>query len=853
MLQLKSSGLLLILSAILTLISIKASATCLAGYTWTQSADNIIAFTDASTGTTINTTYYWSFGDGNYGSTQNPVHTYNIPGTYYACLHIMDSLCSSYFCDSITVTGIIICNMTVGCYEYAHASCPTCADGEAHSFASGGMAPYSYSWNTNPVQTTQSATGLLPGAYTVCVTDANGCTACCTVTIDTFSCTLSAYCYEYVHASCPTCADGAAHSYAYGGTYPYSYVWNTNPVQTTSSATGLLPGTYIVCITDANGCTGCCTVTIDTAGCTMTAACYQYAPASCPTCADGIAHSGPYGGTAPFTYEWNTNPVQTTAAATGLLPGAYTVCITDANGCTACCTVTIDTFSCTMSAYCYEYVHASCPTCADGAAHAYAYGGTYPYSYVWNTNPVQTTSSATGLLPGTYTVCITDANGCTGCCTVTIDTAGCTMTAGCYEYAHASCPTCADGEAHSYASGGTAPYSYSWNTNPVQTTQAATGLLPGAYTVCITDANGCTACCTVTIDTFGCTMSAYCYEYVHASCPTCADGAAHSYAYGGTYPYSYVWNTNPVQTTSSATGLLPGTYTVCITDANGCTGCCSVTIDTAGCTMTVGCYEYAQASCPTCSDGIAHSYASGGTAPYSYSWNTNPVQTTQAATGLLPGAYTVCITDANGCTACCTVAVYYSNPNCSAYYYLYPDTSVAHTYWAVNMSAGVPPLTYLWSWGDGTYDSIAYPTHTYANAGYYTICLYIQDSTGCTDSICNSYQLQKLSAENTIITVNVIQNIPSTVENTNVLQSWSVFPNPAQGSAFINYTLLLPAKVSIDLYDVLGNKVYRVEKGDELTGEYNAYIDTRKLSSGIYVLQIHAGNQVATQKIAVIK
>src|SRR5205085_12344562 len=137
------------------------------------------------------------------------------------------------------------------------------------------------------------------------------------------------------------------------------------------------------------------------------------------------------------------------------------------------------------------------------------------------------------------------------------------------------------------------------------------------------------------------------------------------------------------------------------------TGCCTTTIDTAGCTMTAGCYEYAHASCDTCADGIAHSYATGGTAPYSYLWNTFPAQTTAAATGLLPGSYTVLITDANGCSAYCTVTINSSNPNCFAYYYLYPDTSMAHTYWAVNVSSGMPPLTYWWSWGDGTYDSIA--------------------------------------------------------------------------------------------------------------------------------------------------
>ncbi len=609
------SGSSFIICAIATVMSFKVSAGCQSNYSWTQTADNVVSFTNTSTGTTGNTMYYWSFGDGTFNSVENNSHTYNAAGTYYVCLHITDTNCSSYFCDSITVTGVVICTMTAGCYEYAHASCDTCADGIAHSYASGGTAPYTYTWDTDPVQTTSAATGLLPGSYTVCITDANGCTACCTTIIDTVSCN---------------------------------------------------------------------------------------------------------------------------------------------------------------------------------------------------------------------------------------------VTVGCYEYAHASCDTCADGIAHSYASGGTAPYTYAWDTDPVQTTSSATGLLPGTYTVCATDANGCSSCCTVVIDVAGCSMTVVCYEYLHASCDTCTDGAAHAYASGGTEPYSYTWDTDPVQTTSSAIGLSPGTYTVCVTDANGCYACCTTAIDVAGCNLTIGCYEYAHASCDTCTDGVAHSYASGGTAPYTYTWDTNPVQNTSAATGLTPGTYTVCVTDANGCTACCTVTINNGGQDCSAYFYLYADTAAVHTYFAVNVTTGALPIDYQWSWGDGTFDSGAFPSHTYSDAGFYTICLYIEDATGCVDSICKGYDLLKMDGANSIVTVNVIAEL-TTIPASEVLHSMFVFPNPVQGTAFIHYSITTATNVSINLYDVLGSHVYKVLDAEELAGEYNVSADTRKLESGMYVFKLQAGGQVATQKIAVIK
>ena len=82
--------------------------------------------------------------------------------------------------------------------------------------------------------------------------------------------------------------------------------------------------------------------------------------------------------------------------------------------------------------------------------------------------------------------------------------------------------------------------------------------------------------------------------------------------------------------------------------------------------------------------------------------------------------------------------------------------------------------------------------------------------------------------------------------------SFVLFPNPASGNSFINYTFSTSAIVSIALYDVLGNKLQQVVNGNEQQGEHNATIDARKLANGVYVLQIRAGEQLAEQKIIVM-
>lgn len=197
----------------------------------------------------------------------------------------------------------------------------------------------------------------------------------------------------------------------------------------------------------------------------------------------------------------------------------------------------------------------------------------------------------------------------------------------------------------------------------------------------------------------------------------------------------------------------------------------------------------------------------------------------------------------------------FSPLQCSANFTLYPDSLIPHHYWAVNLAIGIPPLTYFWSWGDSTYDTIAYPSHTYAAAGFYNIGLTIQDSAGCQSSFSNIYDIQKQEEENTIITVDVVDSIPgipTTVQNTEVLQSLSVFPNPASGNAFVSYSLSTPATVSIEVYDVLGNKLNQLSNNEQEQGQHTSTIDIRNLAHGIYFLQIWADHQTALQKMMVM-
>jgi hypothetical protein len=132
----------------------------------------------------------------------------------------------------------------------SNATCFGAANGSATAVASGGVSPYSYSWNTTPVQTIAAINNLVAGSYIVTATDANGCIDTQQITI-TQPASLNATATVTTPLLCFGNTNGYATATATGGTAPYSYAWNTTPVQTTALATGMGAGTYIVTVTDA--------------------------------------------------------------------------------------------------------------------------------------------------------------------------------------------------------------------------------------------------------------------------------------------------------------------------------------------------------------------------------------------------------------------------------------------------------------------------------------------------------------------------------------------------------------------------------------------------------------------------
>jgi hypothetical protein len=204
---------------------------------------------------------------------------------------------------------------------------------------------------------------------------------------------------------------GSAKVIASGGTAPYSYFWNTIPVQTSAIANSLSSGIHTVIVTDSLGCSKSIDAII-TQAILLTASIDTIINVSCFGGNNGVARLNVNGGKLPYTYLWNTLPVQTTAIANTLSAGSYNASVTDAAGCIQSVNVVISQPT-ELLANSSSLINASCFGANNGSATINAIGGTLPYTYLWNTLPIQTSAIAKNLTAGTYSVIVTDSAGCT--------------------------------------------------------------------------------------------------------------------------------------------------------------------------------------------------------------------------------------------------------------------------------------------------------------------------------------------------------------------------------------------------------------------------------------------------------
>lgn len=576
-------------------------------------------------------------------------------------------------------------------------SCGGGANGSATAIATGGAGNFTYLWSNG--QTSRTATNLAVGSYSVTATDGVGCTQVARVEVPASgNFTLVA---TPQNAACGASNGGVSVS-VLGGNAPFNFLWNTGA--TTPSVTGLAAGTYRVTVTDASGCSNTAAATVNsTGGFTVN---MEKTDASCGI-ANGQAKAIASAGRAPFSYIWSNGA--RTITATGLATGTYSVTVTDADNCTNISTVNI-----LENRNLALQVNTIQPVCNGerGSASVTVMGGSSPYTYAWSNG--NATSMATNLTAGTYTIMVTDVNGCSGSSNVNIvNPSALTVSA---TATNASC-NAANGTATATASGGTGVLTYRWSSGA--TTPSVTGLAVGVYTVVITDANGCTAETTIRVNGSNSTV----LVNANGQNATCGlnNGSATLTVSGGVQPYTFAWSNGA--NVQNLNNISAGTYTVTVTDATGCTSNASVTISAIGSPSVSG--QVTNVACFGASTGNINLSVTNGTSPYRFSWAgaNGFVATTQNISNLQAGTYTVTVTDVNNCQTVNQFSV--NQPVAITANLITTNTSCGRNNGAISAVAvgGTGALNYRWS------NTATTPSVTGLAAGTYTLS--VTDANAC--------------------------------------------------------------------------------------------------------------------------
>ncbi|MFH1320030.1 MAG: phospholipase D-like domain-containing protein [Bacteroidota bacterium] len=551
----------------------------------------------------------------------------------------------------------------------------------------------------------------------------------------------------------------------------------------------------------------------------------NFADVSCNGFCDGWAEVSVSNGATPYTFQWDDPDSQTANTASGLCAGTYTVKVTDAVGDSVFSTITITEPS--ILSFGSNSTTATCGI-ANGTTTITVSGGTSPYSYSWNDPMLQTGSTAYNLTGGIYSVTITDANGCTDSTIISVPATPAVFLDSISINAPSFCGV-NDGDATAYVSNGTIPYTYSWNTNPVQITATATGLPAGAFTIIVSDTNGCMDSSDIILNDIG-AASLSITNTVMVTCFAGDDGSATVTPSGGTAPYTYLWNDIGSQSNSTATSLTSGTYIVIVTDAVGCTSGIDIEI-TEPSSIIISSEVASDISCNGFADGGITIAASGGTGTLEYSIDggSNYPNSTGIFTGLTAGNYDVMVKDENQCMQTgATLTI--TEPAV-----IVLDTVVTHVsvYGGndgaidITVSGGSGAYTYIWTPGGETTQDIST-----LSSGVYKVT--VTDSSGCLDSL----------------SINITEPPEVGISEIEDDILFNIYPNPNNFHLNIQFNLNRNTNVSISITDIVG-KIIHTESLKGKAGINQHQLNIENLSSGIYFIEMKAGEKNTTRKFIV--
>ena len=643
-----------------------------------------------------NFTYIWTTNDGNIVSgatTLNP--TVDAVGVYLITVLNTDNGCTStastIVLEDTNPPAAIITTQSSSTLDCATTSITLDATGSEQG------ANITYMWSTfdGNISSNPNAFSIVvdePGSYELLVSNTStGCTALELTIIDEDT---EAPLLEPLADITVDCTNNNVTLDASSSNFNGNTITWTGPNNFSSNDFIIspgTPGTFCATVTGPNSCTSteCAVVTFDVN--LPMAVANAPMPLSCANASVLLNGNGSSVGP-NFTYFWSTSDGNIIVGQSTLTPevnlaGTYTLTVLDNNsGCTSTTTVTVapPVGIATNS----SSTNISCNGLNDGMININVTQGTPPFQYNWSNGAA--TASLFNLSAGTYMVTITDANTCSH-----VEAFAITEPNPLNLNLNANGETSAganNGNAMANVSGGTPPYTYNWSNGA--STAFINNLSPGAYTVTVTDAAACTVSDVVMVMEFGCGLGLS-IDVINPLCFGDNSGSITALPTAGTMPYNYIWSNGSV--TQNISGVIPGTYTVTVTDASQCTVSMSGTISEPA-ELSANVVNIIDINCNN-PVGSAEAVVTGGTPPYNFNWPdiSFPTQIN------MPGTYTLSVVDDNDCmtTTSFTITADLDFPVVDIAPPLDLDCTVLTTTLDASASDSGPGLSISWTTQDG--------------------------------------------------------------------------------------------------------------------------------------------------------
>jgi hypothetical protein len=662
-------------------------------------------------------------------------------------------------------------------------------DGQASVIPLTGFGPHTFLWDTDPGQTGATAINLGVGQVMVEIWDASGCHDTLYVSIGSQNLEME---FESQASACGA-PNGEATVIPLAGFGPYTFNWETDPPQSGPTASGLLPGTYTVLVTDNIGCQGTIEVVVEENDFLLVDAQVQN-----PVC---VANNGsillqPEGGSEPFVYQWIQLPELDGNLAENLPAGTYTVMITDQSGCESEMEFDLEFEEVEL-----ELTAAVIPeTCEmnNAAILIEVEGASDPVNYFWSNGA--SVSSLENIGAGDYSVTIVDAFGCETQASFTITNTGQLPRVSSFT---SNSPGCGQ-------SGGTAliiPQDpaenlvYEWSTG--ETSPNIENVPAGVYFVSIVNPDeNCVLEYPVLIKDAGAPVISSVVSPI--LCNGDANGAITVSVAGGLNPV-YSWVHGPEG--QSISDLGPGTYIVTVTEGDCFTG---QQFDITQPEILHISYQFDEIMCHGQTTSISVGPL-GGTYPYSFYWS-NGLTGTQM-NNVSGGNYWVQVIDFHECAFKLPLTINEPEPLVVEAELVIPDVGQSNGSINLMVTGGTGNLTYAWNTGATSSFLANLPIGTYS--------VTISDANGCTEV--RSYNLSPAGIDDAL-------EIPV-----------ALYPNPAGDFAYLQFDGPLGDNVVIALFDISGKVVREVSRGQYFAGE-RLKLDLTGVSQGVYILNINGTN-----------